>query len=108
MDGTPGKMSGDPMTKRFPILLGICVYVVASLLQAVWESPLRNAIAYITDPGCRFARYIAKPDYSLNGTVWRFDMIAATVNALVYFIVLFTCALLLKRARDKTRRDRTP
>ena len=81
------------------VLLGLCAFLAAFLLQAAWESPLRPLIFWITDPGCRFGWYIATPDYSSNGSVLRFDLIASVVNAIVYFIFLFAGALILKRVR---------
>jgi hypothetical protein len=68
--------------------------------------PTPTPYFWITDPGCRFGWYIAKPDYSLNTTVLRFDLIASTVNAIVYFILVFAGALLFKRTIAKMRRNR--
>jgi hypothetical protein len=91
------------MSRRFAAVLAVCVLAVAFLLQAAWESPLRPLIFYLTDPGCRFAWSVSKPDYSSTISVWRFDLIAMAVNASVYFILLFAIAMLLRLARSKAR-----
>jgi hypothetical protein len=85
------------MTKRHAAIALGSVFVLAFFLQALWESPIRPTIAWITDPGCRLAWYIATPDYSRNASVWRFDLIAVGVNTLVYSAAYFAGAFFLRR-----------
>ena len=87
------------MTKRHVIIVFGCVFLTAFLLQALWESPFRPTIYWITDPGCRLAWYLARPDYSINSSVWRFDWIAVGVNSLVYSALYFGVALVLMRTK---------
>src|ERR1700675_2225290 len=90
------------MSKRYVILVCGGIVILAFLLQAAWESPLRPAVALITDPGCRLAWYLAAPNYASNSTVWRFDLIATAVNTLVYSALFFTGAGFLRRASRST------
>jgi len=89
--------SEEQMAKKHAFWLCLFVYIVAILLQAAWESPLRPFVFWIADPGCRLGWYVLTPDYSLNGTVWRFDLFAGIVNAAVYSVVVFVGIFLFKR-----------
>ena len=87
------------MTKRRVLLFTLMFFVMALLLQAAWESPLRPAVAWLTAPGCRLGWWIATPTYSINSTVWRFDLVAVAVNTLVYSTPCLMVALFLKLTR---------
>ena len=87
------------MSKRSVLLLCIGVLIVAFLLQAMWESPLRPTISWLTAPGCRLAWAIAEPKDSKNFSVWRFDLIAIAVNGFVYGAILYIGIALVSRRK---------
>lgn len=85
------------MTKRLAIILGLIVLAVAFLLQVAWESPLRPAVSWITSPGCRIAWVLARPDYLVNKTVWRFDLISLTINGFIYAMLTIAVVTRVRR-----------
>jgi hypothetical protein len=85
--------------KRKVLLLAAAAASIAMLAQALWETPLGGLVWHITYIGTRAAWVICTPDYSNNASVWAFDLIAAAINALVYFSILFAAAQIFSTLR---------
>jgi hypothetical protein len=88
-------------SRKKTLLYGLIALLIALLAQALWESPLQAAVWQITYIGGWLAWHLRKPSESSEATVWVFDLIAMTANAIVYFSVmrLLDYSLRLRKGR---------
>jgi hypothetical protein len=77
------------MTRKTLFSLGLTAIVIAFGAQAVYETPFSSFVWYLVFVGGRVSWTIHRPNYDNNGSVWLFDLIAISVNAVVYFVAIY-------------------
>jgi hypothetical protein len=86
---------------RKPVLwCAIVSIVIAFFGQVLWESPLRVFVFQLTYVGGWIAWQFINPQ-----NAWRFDLVAVSINALLYFAVLESARRLLRRSAPQERKD---
>jgi ABC-type antimicrobial peptide transport system permease subunit len=91
------------MTRKRIIVYAVLALAIAFLAHQLWYTVLNPLIWNLTYIGTWLARAIHQPDYDSLASERVFDVLAITINALIYFAVLVAGDRSRARLRKRPR-----
>jgi hypothetical protein len=91
------------MSKKRTIFYAVLALAIAVAAHRLWYTVFNPLIWDLTYIGTRLARAIHQPDYDSAASAAVFDILAVTINALIYFAVLVAGDRTRARLRTSSR-----
>jgi len=81
---------------------GVIAVALAFWTQALWETSFRSYAKYLVFPGTWIASHLFGPVPPNEFSSWQFGLTAIVINAVIYFLVIWSVEKFLANRSTKT------